>query len=195
VGAPNAILDALPGVDRPTVDRLARVVDGFGSLPRYAVVPKSAEPLGWSVDRSTGSLFGVLSSGAGGGEEVAEINRVFDQIESTLTMAGVYNDVASLLGFGGMSFAGGVWLQLEAAKLKKLRAATIAIATLGDDDPDLADLLDLSDLGCGLLQSLAQEALPDVLAQLGGQHPEEIATIVSLTDGLENLALGEGLVC
>jgi hypothetical protein len=199
VVAPGAIIDVLgpAGVERPKIDALAHIIDGFGSLPRIAIVPRSGDLAGWYVDRGTGSLFGVLWNGAGGAEEVEEIKRVFDQIDRTLTMAGVYNDVAGLLGFGGLSFAGAVWLQLEATKLKKLGAATVAIATLEDgSEPVPGDLLSLSDLGCSLLQSLAQEALPDVIGALGGTSPEEIATIVSLTDGLENLSpIGHGLVC
>ncbi|HET7181443.1 MAG TPA: twin-arginine translocation signal domain-containing protein [Candidatus Limnocylindrales bacterium] len=199
VVAPGSILDVLTplGVERPKIDAVARVIDGFGSQPRLAVIPKSADLAGWYFDRANGSLFGVLWNGAGGAEEVEEIKRVFDQIDRTLTMAGVYNDVAGLLGFGGLSLAGGAWLTLEATKLKKLGAATVAIATLEDGSVPLpSDLLSLNELGCNLLQSLAMSALPDVIGALGGTSPEEIATIVSLTDELENLSpIGHGLVC
>ncbi|HJP88215.1 MAG TPA: hypothetical protein VJ850_04205 [Candidatus Limnocylindrales bacterium] len=197
--APGAIIDVLTplNVERPKIDALARVIDGFGSQPRIAVIPRSADLAGWFFDRSNGSMFGVLWNGAGGGEDVAEIRRVFDQIDRTLTMAGVYNDVAGLLGFGGISFAGGVWLTLEATKLKKLGAATIAIATLEDgSEPVPSDLLSLSDLGCSLLQSLAMAYVPNVIGALGGMSPDEIATIISLTDELENLSpIAHGLVC
>jgi hypothetical protein len=199
VAAPGAIIDVLgpAGVERPKIDALAHVIDGFGSLPRIAIIPKSADLAGWYFDRGTGSMFGVLWNGAGGAEEVAEIKRVFDQIDRTLTMAGVYNDVAGLLGFGGLSLAGSVWAQFEAAKLKKLGAATIAIATLEDGSVPLpSDLLSLSELGCNVLQEIAMEALPSVIGRLGGEHPEEVAGIVSLTDGLQNLSpINHGLVC
>ncbi|HEX2625931.1 MAG TPA: vWA domain-containing protein [Candidatus Limnocylindrales bacterium] len=197
--APGAIIDVLTplGVERPKIDALARVIDGFGSQPRIAVIPKSADLAGWFIDRANGSLFGVLWNGAGGGEEVAEIRRVFDQIDRTLTMAGCYNDVATLLGFGGLSLAGSVWAQFEAAKMKKLGAATIAIATLEDGSVPLpSDLLSLNELGCNVLQEIAMEALPNVIGALGGQQPEEVAAIVSLTDGLQNLSpINHGLVC
>jgi hypothetical protein len=196
VAVPGSVLDALPSVDRKLVDRLAGLLDRFGSQPRWAAVDAAADPVAWFVDRRSGSLFGVLPDGSGGAEEVAEITRVFDQIDHFFTIFGVYNDVAGLAGFGGLSLAGGAWLSLEAAKLKKLGAATLAIATLEDgSDPDLNDILGLSDLACEILQGVALDQLPDFIGSIGRFTAEEVASLLSIADGLHNLAAGEGLVC
>jgi hypothetical protein len=196
VAAPGAILDVLPGIARPQVDALARLVDGFGSQSRIAVVDKAATPVGWFIDRASGSLFGVLGDSSGGGAEVAEINRIFDQIDNVLTMAGVYDDIAALLGFGSLSLAGGVWLQLEAAKLKKLKAATIAIATMGDGtDPNLTALLQLNDAICAVLQEIAQEVGPALLGRIGIPDAEELLHAIAAGDGLMSLVAGHGIAC
>jgi hypothetical protein len=196
VAAPGAILDVLPGIARPQVDALARLVDGFGSQPRIAVVDKAATPVGWFIDRASGSLFGVLGDSSGGAAEVAEINRIFDQIDNVLTMAGVYDDIAALLGFGSLSLAGGVWLQLEAAKLKKLKAATIAIATMGDGtDPNLRALLDLNNAICSVLQEIGQEVGPALLGRIGIPNVEELLHAIAAGDGLTQLATSHGIVC
>jgi hypothetical protein len=196
VAAPGALADALPGVERPRLDALARLLDGFGNQARIAIVNPAADPVGWCLDRASGSLFGVLSDGSGGGAEVAEITRIFDQIDNVLTMAGIYDDIASMLGFGSLSLAGGVWLQLEAAKLKKLKAATIAIATMGDGtDPNIRALLDLNEAICTVLQEIALEALPHVLGRFGVAEAEELAAIMSIADGEYNLVTSHGIVC
>ncbi len=196
VAAPGAIADALPGVAKAKVDALARLMDGYGNQGRIAVVDKAATPAGWLVDRASGSLFGVLGDSSGGGAEVAEINRIFDQIDNVLTMAGVYDDIAALLGFGSLSLAGGVWLQLEAAKLKKLKAATIAIATMGDGtDPNLRELLDLNNAICSVLQEIGQEIGPALLGRIGITSAEEILHAIAAGDGLMQLATSHGIVC
>jgi hypothetical protein len=196
VAAPGAIIDVLPGIARPQVVALARLIDNFGSQPRIAVVDKAATPAGWFIDRASGSLFGVLGDGSGGGAEVAEINRIFDQLDNVLTMAGVYDDIAALLGFGSLSLAGGVWLQLEAAKLKKLKAATIAIATMGDGtDPNLQALLDLNNAICTVLQEIAQEVGPALLGRIGIGSAEELLHAIAAGDGLLQLATSHGIVC
>ncbi len=196
VAAPGAIADALPGVAKPTVDALAKLVDGFGSQGRIAVVDKAATAAGWFVDRASGSMFGVLGDSSGGGAEVAEINRIFDQIDNALTMAGIYDDIAALLGFGSLSLAGGVWLQLEAAKLKKLKAATIAIATMGDGtDPNLRALLDLNGAICSVLQEIGQEIGPALLGRIGIANAEELLHAIAAGDGLMQLATSHGIVC
>lgn len=152
---------------------------------------------GWAVD-AHGAVWGVLSGDgaqtAGGGSGMSA--------SSVLEGAMLLSDLAAVLGLGGFSFAGGVWLLLAATLYKKLEAATALLAQLptspDDPPPDTSgadDIADPSDIGCALAQAAAFEALSRVGGAFFGEMFERLVSAVSALDGARSMATGSGFFC
>ena len=96
-----------------------------GSRRQAVFLGDAADPLSaaWAVGAG-GQIVGVRGDGAGYGQSVAEIERVFNQIIRWL-------EVAEELGGGSIM---GAFAGLERAKLQVLKKCTIAIATMTPPD-------------------------------------------------------------
>lgn len=189
--APNGgIADAVPGLPVETERAWSRLLEAYGSSHR--LVPKTGELLGfYAVDRATGSALAVLPDGTGGGATRSPI-----EVDLQWTISSL--DWASAVGgaFGIIGLAGGVWIALEKAKLKKLIQATIAIDSL--DAPDGADSLDdsIEDVACDVLKGLAGE-----LFGLGARVARPSLSFISFgvnqtltADSFVEAALGDGFI-
>lgn len=124
-----------------------------GYTSGYRLVPASGSPVAfWYVERSTGALLGVLADGSGGGTTAEEIQKLEGQLTNVLNWV---NAIGGYFGVIGM--AGGVWLSLEKAKLKKLMAATLAIATM-EAPVDIGDFSGVAaDVACDAIKGAAGE--------------------------------------
>lgn len=102
-------------------------------------------------------MLGVLADGSGGGSARQEL----EQLEGRATS--VINWVNATGGyFGILGLQAGVWLSLEKAKLKKLIAATIAIATM-EAPGDVGDFSGvIGDVVCDAIKGVAGEALGSI---------------------------------
>lgn len=189
----SSVHDALAGVEPGLIDAMAAAVEPWRRLRPLGLLPADGTPsAAWLFDRQAGGLYGVLADGSGGGSETEEIEDTFDRAGNLLDGAALGSDIASILGLGGLSFAGGVWLQLEKTKLQKLKAATLMLATLEAPEGDIADL---SDLGCGLAQSVAFEGLGRMAGRFAGELGARAVTGVSIADGATSMATGSGFFC
>jgi hypothetical protein len=189
----SSLYSTLEGIDRQLVDALAEAITPWAAFRPLALVPQAGRPTAaWLFDAQTGSLYGVLADGSGGGSEVEEIEDTFESARRVLGVADLLSNVAAFAGLGGFSFAGGVWLQLEQTKMEKLKAATLMLATLDPPDDDIADL---SDLGCGVAQAVATEAVSAIAGHLAGEFGERAVAALSVADSVASLARGEGLFC
>jgi hypothetical protein len=188
-----SLFSTLDNVEPRLVELLAAAVAPWAPIRAMGLVPADGAPAAaWLLDPETGSMWGVLGDGSGGGSEEADINETFDSAERALAGVGVAGDLAALAGIGGFSLAFGVWAQLEATKLKKLRAATLMLATLR---PPQGDIADLSNLACGLAQTLAFDRAGAIAGGLFGSGGRTVVTIGSLADGASSVATGSGLIC
>ncbi len=156
-----------------------------------------ATPAGWAID-ARGNVWGVLggdgASTAGGGSGMSA--------SSILDGAMVASDLAALLGLGGFSFVGGVWLLFAAMLYKKLEAATALLAQLptSPDDPatdtsGAAGIADPSDVGCSLAQSAAFEAISRLGGAFFGDWFERMVSATSALDGARSMGTGSGFFC
>ena len=141
---------ALPSAPAATVaafDLAGRDLTGGYRLP-----PASGSPVAfWHVDAKSGALLGVLDNGAGGGSGDFECT-----VDIALKFFEILGDLASLLGL--MGTLGGVWLQLEITKARKLLGATILIGG-GMPSSATGDPTDLSDLPKTVICGLGNAAL------------------------------------
>jgi hypothetical protein len=189
----NSLATALEGTDPAARAAMVAAFEPWRRMRPHGLVPADATPTAaWLFDPANGSLFGVLADASGGGSEVEEIEDTFDRAERLLGGVSLAGDVASLLGLGGFSFAFGIWGQLEATKLKKLKAATIMLATLQAPQDDIADL---SGLGCSVAQAAAFEAARLLGGRLAGEAAERAVTLVGIADGATSMTTGSGFFC
>lgn len=172
--------------DRSVAGALAGALESWDAFGVHAAVPENGTPVAaWAIERSSGTMWGVLGSGAGGGTEEADINQTFDDARSTLESIRFAGDISTMLGMPGLSFGAGVWIQLELTKLEKLRAATIMLATMTAPEGDISDL---GDLACDLARSAAGEGIGRAT---GGILGEEAGEIVGRIDA--GVSVGETL--
>jgi hypothetical protein len=190
----NSLASALEGADPAAVAAITVAYEPWRSMRPRGLVPVDATPpAAWLFEPANGTLFGILGDGSGGGSEVEEIEDTFDSAERLLSGASLVGDIASLLGIGGgFSFVGGVWLQLETTKLKKLKAATLMLATMEAPQDDIADL---SDLGCSLAQAAAFEMAKAAMRGILGELGERAVTAVGVADGATSMTTGSGFFC
>ena len=189
----NSLASAIKDADPAAVDSMAAAFEPWRTLRPHGLVPADATPpAAWLFDPSNGSMFGLLADGSGGGSEVEEIEDTFDRAESLLNGASLVGDIASLLGLGGFSFAGGIWLQLELTKMQKLKAATLMLATLQAPEDDIADL---GDLACSVAQATVFEGASRIGGSIAGEAAERAVTIVGIADGATSMATGSGFFC
>lgn len=185
------------GVDEAAARRLDALFAPWLAQRHTIAWAGDATPAGWAVDRQ-GSLWGVLggdgavTAGGGSGGSASGI----------LDGAMVAGDLAALLGLGGFSFAGGVWLLLAATIYKKLEAATALLAQLptSPDDPapdtsGAGSIPDPSDFGCSLAQSAAFEGISRLGGAFFGELFERIVSAASAVDGARSMATGSGFFC
>jgi hypothetical protein len=189
----NSLASALEGADPAALDALALALEPWDAQRGHGLAPADATPTAaWLFDPMNGSMYGILADSTGGGSEVEDIEDTFDGAESLLNGASLVGDIASLLGLGGFSFAGGVWIQLELTKLKKLKAATLMLATLQAPEGDIADL---SGLGCSIAQAAGFAAAGRAAGRIAGEAGERAVTIVGIADGATSMATGSGFFC
>ncbi|MCS7324509.1 MAG: VWA domain-containing protein [Thermoflexales bacterium] len=163
--------------------------------------PADGTPAGWAVSRQ-GAVWGVLggegAKTAGGGSRLSPVK--------ALEAALLVSDLMTLIGIGGFSFAGGVWLVFAATMYKKLESATALIAQLptsaDDPAPDLSGaekVASLDDVACALAQTFAFEAISRTGTFLFhrqiGRATEYAVAGVSAVDGALSLLTGRGLFC
>ncbi|MCS7222226.1 MAG: hypothetical protein N0A15_13205, partial [Anaerolineae bacterium] len=151
-----------------------------------------------------GAVWGVLSgegtqTAGGGGRPSATIVLEAAMLASSLT---------TMMGLGGFSFAGGVWLTFANVMHKKLEAVTALLAQLptSADDPapdtrEAGKIADFSDLRCNLAQAVAFEAI----GRVGGlllQNRERLARSfeavlagASALDTVRSMVRGSGFFC
>ncbi len=189
----RSLSDALAGVDPSIRAAMIAAVAPWRRLRPLGLVPADGTPTAaWLFDPRTGSTYGVLADGSGGGSEVEDIEDTFHDAESLLSGAKLLGSLASLLGLGGFSFAGGVWLQLELTKVQKLKAATLMLATL---QPPEGDIADLSGLGCSLAQAAIFRGAGRLAGALAGEVGARAVTTVSFGNGATSMATGSGFFC
>ena len=189
----NSLATALEGAEPAARAAMVTAFEPWRRMRPHGLVPADATPTAaWLFEPANGSLFGLLADGSGGGSEVEDIEDTFDRAERLLSGAALAADIASLLGLGGFSFVGGVWLQLEGTKLKKLKAATLMLATLQAPEGDIADL---GGLGCSVAQSAAFEAAKILGGRFLGEAAERAVTVVGIADGATAMATGAGFFC
>ena len=185
------------GIDEATARRVDALFAPWLAGRHTLVWSGDSTLAGWAVDRQ-GSLWGVLggdgTATAGGGSGFST--------SGILDGAMVIGDLAALLGLGGFSFAGGVWLLLAATLYKKLEAATALLAQLptSPDDPapdtsGAGSIADPSDFGCSLAQSAVFEAISRLGGAFFGELFERIVSGVSALDGARGMATGSGFFC
>ena len=147
----SLISSAIPTLTAEQREAWTRAMAGYTS--GYRIVPASGSPVAfWYVDRSTGALLGVLADGSGGGSTAQEIQKLEAQLTNVLNWV---NAIGGYFGMIGM--AGGVWISLEKAKLKKLMAATLAIATM-EAPVDIGDFSGVvADVACDAIKGAAGE--------------------------------------
>jgi len=152
---------------------------------------------GWAIDEQ-GSVWGVL-----GGDD-AETAGGGSSLSASIILDGAMlaSDLAALMGLGGFSFAGGVWLLLASTLYKKLEAATALLAQLptSPDDPapdtrGAENIADPSDIGCGLAQSAAFESISRIGSAFFGAWFSRAVSAVSALDGARSMATGSGFFC
>lgn len=138
--------------DRDALLAFHQATSGWGPQWEH-VVPATGIPVAlWAIDRSTGSIAGLLPDGRGGAEEVARIERVFDEVIRYLELTEEYQPGAI-----------GKWAGFEKAKAEQLRKATLAIATLeAPADP----FGDLRDQACDAAESAAGDFADGVLGAI-----------------------------
>ncbi len=152
---------------------------------------------GWAIDEQ-GSVWGVLGGDgaetAGGGSGLSAT--------TILDGAMLASDLAALMGLGGFSFAGGVWLLLASTLYKKLEAATALLAQLptSPDDPapdtrGAERIADPSDIGCSLAQSAAFESISRIGSAFFGEWVSRAVSAISALDGARSMATGSGFFC
>ena len=132
------------------------------------IVPENPAKIAyWLLDYPTGSIFGIIEDGSGGGSLV-ETDRTFNRVDNALDILG---DIAGWMGAGpAFSF----WLKLERAKLQHLHKATIAIITMkGAAGKDFSDLL-TKQIG-DVLNSEAKKAIYGIIPY--GKELKEIEKI------------------
>jgi hypothetical protein len=189
----NSLATALEGAEPAAREAMVAAFEPWRRMRPHGLVPADATPpAAWLFDPANGSLFGLLGDGSGGGSEVSDIEDTFDRAERLLDGADLAGDVASLLGLGGFSFAGGVWIQLEKTKLQKLKAATIMLATLVPPEGDIADL---SGLGCAVAQEAAFAAAGGIAERFLTETAERALAGVEVADGATAMATGSGFFC
>ena len=76
--------------------------------------------------------------------------------------------------------------------LYAMEHATLMLATLRPPEGDIADL---SNLACGLAQTLAFDRAGRIAGGLFGPGGSTVVTIGSLADGTSSVATGSGLIC
>lgn len=87
--------------------------------------PASGKPVSfWAIEPKTGAALAVLWDGSGGGSEEQEVADTFNRAANVLDAL----DKLNSLGGGGLAMS--VWLELERTKMRKLRGATIMLATM-----------------------------------------------------------------
>jgi len=183
-----SIFDLLDPLDPALAKAMDAAVEPWRTVRPRLLIPADGTPTAaWAFDGRTGSLVGLLADASGGGSEEAEIEDTFDRAERLLSGASLLSDLSSAAGLGGFSFAGGVWIQLEQTKLKKLKAATLMLASM---QPPREDIGDLSDLGCGIAASAAFEAAGRIGGRLFGELGGRAASAGSAADSAGGFSCG-----
>lgn len=190
LAATASIRADLPDADPDAVDALARAARGWPWRHARRLVPGDGTPTAlWVLDEETGTVAGVLADGSGGGSEVEDINNTFDDAASMLDTVNKLGDLSKFFGGPGLSFAFGVWADLEKTKLEKLRAATIMLATL---DAPTGDIADLSDLAASLGDKVAEKGVEIMLPHLIGS--DAAAEVGRLNDARKAWEAATGLL-
>lgn len=185
------------GADEATSRRMDDLFAPWLAQRHTIVWAGDATLAGWAID-ARGNIWGILGGDgvptAGGGAGMSA--------SSILDGAMLASDLAALLGLGGFSFAGGVWLLLAATLYKKLEAATALLAQLptSPDDPapdtsGAAGIADPSDIGCSLAQSAAFEAISRAGGAFFGEWFERVVSATSALDGARSMGTGSGFFC
>ena len=183
-----SIFDLLDPVDPTLAKAMDAAVEPWRTVRPRLLIPADGTPTAaWAFDGRTGSLVGLLADASGGGSEEAEIEDTFERAERLLSGASLLSDLSSAAGLGGFSFVGGVWIQLEQTKLKKLKAATLMLASM---QPPSEDIGDLGDLGCGIAASAAFEAAGRIGGRLFGEMGGRAASAGSAVDSAGGFSCG-----